>query len=712
MEKKRKYSPSTHLSPSEDEDEDVTLNHLDGAFSQSEDEASDGDDSIADSASSSPEIDYEVTEDANGNERYVYREIDPVYDSDDSDVMQPMNTIGNIPLHFYDSYPHIGYDINGRKILRPATKDALDTLLDSVNVPPDWTGLTDIETGNPLKLSYEELDLIRKIQAGEADTDNPYPDTVEWFTSFEEQMPLSAAPEPKRRFLPSKHEQVRIMKLVRAIRDGRILPYKTPEEREDDEDEQVYDVWAQEDSQPPSLVHMTAPKLPPPGFDLSYNPPPEYLPSKDEKANWDQTDEEDRAKDYLPVRYNSLRQVPGWDKAVKDRFERCLDLYLAPRVQKNRLNIDPSSLLPKLPRAEELRPFPTVCQTLFLGHKGRVRSLHIDPSGLYLASGGDDGIVRVWELDTGRNLWSVRLGDEPIDTVRWRPTKDTFILAIAYGSEIFLAIPPCVDPETHSLSAQVLSAGSGYQATSQHTPTARASPVGKWARPDPRLKDEGVSLQITVKSPVKTLSWHRKGDYLCTVSPKGDNRSVAIHSLSKHLTQVPFRKLRGLVQVAHFHPLRPELFVATQQFIRCYDLQKQELVKTLQPGAKWISNFDLHSGGENVIVGSYDTRLLWHDLELSNRPFKTMRFHSRAVRAVRYHKGGLPLFADASDDGSVQIFHGKVTNDSFDNPTIVPLKVLKGHDVTESLGVLDIDWHPHHPWLVSAGADGTCRLWA
>lgn len=29
-------------------------------------------------------------------------EIDPVYDSDDSDAQGPVNTIGNIPLSFYD----------------------------------------------------------------------------------------------------------------------------------------------------------------------------------------------------------------------------------------------------------------------------------------------------------------------------------------------------------------------------------------------------------------------------------------------------------------------------------------------------------------------------------------------------------------------------------------------------------------------------------
>lgn len=119
---------------------------------------------------------YRVETDANGNEKYVYDEIDPVYDSDDTDANEPVNTIGDIDLKFYDSYPHIGYDINGKKIMRPAAGDALDALLDSIEVPKGWTGLTDPATGKPLNLSQNELELIKKIQMNELqDGFDPYP---------------------------------------------------------------------------------------------------------------------------------------------------------------------------------------------------------------------------------------------------------------------------------------------------------------------------------------------------------------------------------------------------------------------------------------------------------------------------------------------------------------------------------------------------------
>lgn len=355
---------------------------------------------------------YTVETDANGGTRYVYKDIDPIYDSDDSDANEGANTIGDIPLSFYDSYPHIGYTIDGKKIMRPAAGDALDNLLDSIEVPKGWTGLTDPQTGKPLNLSQDELELLRKLQMGEIPSEgyDPYPDTVEWFTSQVEEMPLSAAPEPKRRFLPSKHEQKRIMKLVKAIKEGRIQPYKEPkkdgEEEEDDDDLLAYgklyfipisysvkhvtnnpqlDLWADEKPQAPHIMNIPAPKLAPPGYDLSYNPPPEYLPDEEERKKWEGLEPEEREKEYLPQRYDSLRKTPAYDTFVKERFERCLDLYLAPRVRKNRLNIDPSSLLPKLPRPEEVssRHYPIAC-AYFMANQTRI---HSAPSFPYSSRG-------------------------------------------------------------------------------------------------------------------------------------------------------------------------------------------------------------------------------------------------------------------------------------------------------------------------------------
>ena len=319
--------------------------------------------------------------------------------------------------------------------------------------------------------------------------------------------------------------------------------------------------------------------------------------------------------------------------------------------------------------------------------------------------------LRIWEILTGRQIWSVTLKNgEATTVIRWRPGLEAIIISAAVGEDVYLIAPPISDPETEARSREQIDAGWGYASQSTSS-KAKKEPVHEWSRPGGRLEDEGVLVKFSLRKPVKVISWHRRGEYFSTVSPQGQSSAVAIHALSKHLTQLPFRKLKGLAQSASFHPSKPIFFIATQRTIRSYDLSKQELLKVIQPGARWISSFDVHPGGDNLIVGSYDKRLLWHDLDLSVRPYKTLRFHIKAIRAVKFHPGGLPLFADASDDGSLQIFHGKVVGDMTENASIVPLKVLRGHQVKKELGILDVDWHPSNPWCCSAGADGTCRLW-
>jgi ribosome biogenesis protein ERB1 len=196
--------------PSED-DSDAGLRKLSRQFSSTTTNSKQSTEATSDD-DLEPNDHVKVTTDANGNPRYVYPEIIPDYDSDDTDAGDNANTIGNIPLSFYESYPHIGYDINGKRIMRPAAGEALDALLDSIDVPKGFTGLTDPETGKPLQLSKDELQILKRIQLQEMPEEgyDPYQPTIEYFTSKTEIMPLSAAPEPKRRFIPSLHEAKRV----------------------------------------------------------------------------------------------------------------------------------------------------------------------------------------------------------------------------------------------------------------------------------------------------------------------------------------------------------------------------------------------------------------------------------------------------------------------------------------------------------------------
>ncbi|KDQ64812.1 hypothetical protein JAAARDRAFT_28450 [Jaapia argillacea MUCL 33604] len=644
-----------------------------------------------------------IISDITGQPKLVYPEIEPDYDSDSSTEDDP-NRTGNVPMHWYDDMPHIGYDMNGKKVFRPARGDELDKFLDTVEDPSSWTTAFDKSAQTDKPLTAEELDIIRRLQAGEnPDANyNPYEPTVEWFTGKgkEELMPLSAAPEPKRRWVPSKWEKKKVMKIVRAIRQGRIVPAKPKSTQP-----QFYSIW----STPTDDLHpapLPAPKPRLPTNAESYNPPPEYLPTDDERKEWETQDKEDREREFLPQKYGALRLVPAYGEFIRERFSRQLDLYLAPRIQRMRLQIDPNSLIPKLPSPSSLKPFPNHKALKFVHAKGRVRCLSISPDGGWVVSGDEDGVVSLWEVIVGREVkrWKY---EGKIGALEWCPRTDVSFFVVGVEDHLHFVVPPNLPSPVLALTQSLLA-----PATLPPAP-ATPSPV-KWSSNhsvDPSLEQPILTLSLPPSTGVpKQITWHRRGDYLASVSSGEGQGGVWIHQLSKRHSQAPFKKIRGAVQLVLFHPTKPHFFVATQRYVRLYNLAEQKLLKTLMPGIKWISSMDVHPSGDHVIVGGYDRKLCWFDLELSDKPYKILRYHTRALRSLQFHPT-YPLFASSSDDGSIQVFHARVYNDLMTDPLIVPLKILRGHEVSDGLGVLEVKWCSRQPWLVSAGADGNVAVW-
>jgi ribosome biogenesis protein ERB1 len=190
---------------------------------------------------------------------------------------------------------------------------------------------------------------------------------------------------------------------------------------------QFYNIWSSEES-------SNAPQAPPPRKPLptsseSYNPPPEYLPTDEERKNWEDADPEDREQDYLPKSHSALRHVPAYDRFIQERFSRQLDLYLAPRVQRKRLNINADDLIPKLPHPDTLRPFPVYC-SLTLPASGRVRCVATSPDGAWAISGDEKGFVSLWEVNVGKSVkqWTFT---SKITALEWCPRKDVNFFVVA-----------------------------------------------------------------------------------------------------------------------------------------------------------------------------------------------------------------------------------------------------------------------------------------
>ncbi|CAL5012206.1 unnamed protein product [Urochloa decumbens] len=621
-------------------------------------------------------------------------------ESDSSeDEVAPRNTVGDVPLEWYKDEEHIGYDIDGRKIKKRDREGRIEAYLRNADDAKNWRKIYDEYNDEEVQITKEEAKIISRLLKGKTPHANvdPYPDYVDWFEYEDKGHPLSSAPEPKRRFVPSKWEQKKVVKLVRAIRNGWIKFDKPKEESN------LYLLWGDEndtaDNKRHGLSYIPAPKPNLPGHEESYNPSVEYIPTQEEIDSYQLMYEEDRPK-FIPKRFESLRSVPAYEKALREGFDRCLDLYLCPRARKKRINIDPESLKPKLPSKKDLRPYPKTCYLEFKGHTSPVKSISVETTGQWLASGSCDGTIRVWEVETGRCLKVWNVGGD-VRHIAWNPSPDRPILAAIVGHDLLLINAEVGSEEVQMRAKELLKIG---EMDPQDDADGK-KPAVRWMKHE---KIDGITL-IHHKA-VSSVDWHFKGDYFTTVVPSGDTRAVLLHQLTKKHSHHPFRKLPGLPVAATFHPNQKMFFVATKKFVQVYDLQKAQLVKKLESGLREISSISIHPGGDNVIVGSKDGKLCWFDTDLSTRPYKTLKVHSKDITNVTFHRK-YPLFASSSEDCTAYVCHGMVYSDLNQNPLIVPLEILRGHSSSDGRGVLDCKFHPKQPWLFTAGADSVIRLY-
>lgn len=706
-------------------------------------------------------------------------------DSDSSDGGRPQrNTAGDVPLEWYRAEDHVGYDVDGRRLGRRPRKDALDALLERADGGAALRTIYDEHNDEDIVLTRDEVRMVTNIRRGafphvglsaEAGGGiDPFEPEDDYYTRHRLVSPINAAPEPKRRFMPSKWEDRAVVKLVRALRKGWIKPRDKDAKLRDPEAEMFggpprdFLMWGDDGSLVGSdlpgnagIAPLPAPKVPLPGHGDSYNPPAEYLAIEEEKEKAEKKeegegdDEIERKKTF----FDSLRSVPAYADFVRERFERCLDLYLCPRAKKRTPHVDDAAtLLPDLPAPQDLRPFPRrlAARLRDAGSSAAsgdaaasslppLRGVALDPRGQWVAAAGDAGVVAFWDARTGRLAGRVDLnadgkkkgagGDDDgknttarVGGLSWRPGpagSRAPLLAAAVGDCIVLLAPPetVCTPAQREGAEEALKAGLEAAARARKESAAAAAgaatPVGKWSR-HPSSSSSASSpssssiFSIDLGFRVKHLAWHAAGDYLvASTAAPGGARTVSVHRLSTGASQAPFRKLKGGAPgPVAFHPTRPALLLACGAHVRVYDLAAQALEKKLvgSSGGGGAAALAVHPRGEHVAVGGGDGRLAWYDLDLSPRPFRALRYHARGVRGAAFHPTH-PLLATAGDDGAAHVLHGAVYNDLVTPPLIVPLKVLPAHSVVRSDGCLALTWHPTQPWLYTVGGDGCLCIW-
>jgi WD40 repeat protein len=285
-------------------------------------------------------------------------------------------------------------------------------------------------------------------------------------------------------------------------------------------------------------------------------------------------------------------------------------------------------------------------------HDGAVRGLAFSPDGTWLVSGGADGELRFWRRTVkGASAGPVFSGREhgPIQTFAISPSGDWLVFGTQNGNV-------CI----WKLSAEGL-AQAPCDIGKQETPVTRVqfSPKGRWlATAQIPGWDDPDELDTRPDHHAKIRLWDLSADF-----PHREPRGLGHED---HLTEPS-------LQAIAFDKDETRLAVTYGYQVQVWDLtQENPAGHVVSRGLhnQWITAASFSPDGRWLATGSNDTDVkLWNLMEPGE---VQVNGHSATVRSVAFSDDGKWL-ATAGDDSIAYLW-------DFSGPRTIPSKMLRGHD--------------------------------
>jgi dipeptidyl aminopeptidase/acylaminoacyl peptidase len=283
-----------------------------------------------------------------------------------------------------------------------------------------------------------------------------------------------------------------------------------------------------------------------------------------------------------------------------------------------------------------------------VAHDGWVYSVSFSRDGQTLASGGDDGTVRLWSVAEGEEIATLRGHDRWVYSVSFSPDGQTLasggddgtvrLWSVAEGQEIatLRGHDRWVQSVSFSPDGQTLASGS---------------------------LDRTVRLwSVAEGEEIATLRGHDRGVYSVSFSP--DGQTLASGSLDRT--------------------------------VRLWSVAEGEEIATLRGHDRWVQSVSFSPDGQTLASGSGDgTVRLWSVAE--GEEIATLRGHDGEVSSVSFSRDGQTL-ASGGDDGTVRLWSVAEGQE---------IATLRGHDGW----VYSVSFSPDGQTLASGSGDGTVRLW-
>jgi len=302
-------------------------------------------------------------------------------------------------------------------------------------------------------------------------------------------------------------------------------------------------------------------------------------------------------------------------------------------------------------RAEILRLTKRTMKKFFPKHGAPIRSVTFSPDGKFLASGSNEGTVKIWDV------WDVGGWREVAILKRWDG-----VISVTFSPD------------------------SKFLASGGSDTTVKVWEVGSW-REIATLKGHGGSVWSVAFSPDGKFLASGSVDRMAKVWEVGDWREVA--TLKGH---------GGSVWSVAFSPDGKFLASGSMDWtVKVWEVGSWREIATLKGHEGSVESVTFSPDGKFLASGSDDNTVKVWGVG-SWREVATLRGHESDVHSVFFSPDG-KFLASGSEDKTVKVWEVGSWRE---------VATLKGHEDY----VYSVSFSPDGKFLASGGIDGTIRLWA
>lgn len=303
------------------------------------------------------------------------------------------------------------------------------------------------------------------------------------------------------------------------------------------------------------------------------------------------------------------------------------------------------------------------------GHQGEVTQVAFHPNGNWLMTGGIDGLVIVWELDSGAERSRLALGSAVL-TVRWMPSGKFAAAWLNDGRILLLSF----NEEGQASIAGILDHADNLSGMS----TVRAEISSEYGSPK-------VNPIVKVR-PVRALEWSSDGTTLWAVENK---EGIATLSTFTFLSEKPVLSSRVFDQNASAAAIHPGGLLAM-------GLGRKIIIQQIDSGQP-LGNIELTDEATGIAfsptanqlaVSSNNSHISVYGIP-DGKLLKKMAAHLNTIHSMRFSPDGKWL-ASVSEDATLRTW----TTDDFQ-----PVAVKWGH----VRGIVDVAFSPDSSLIATAG---------